>query len=568
MAKNWRELVSQPKYKMRLEEDVWVTMPDGVRLLVDIYRPDAEGKFPVLVSYSMYGKDAQKLPTNPKRFEPSDYIRGTGGHEAGMTDYFVPRGYVHIIPDARGMGGSEGDPWIYYEQDCYDLIEWAAQQPWSNGNVGMLGMSAFAEVQYAVAAMNPPHLKAIFPFEGETDEYRHEWYHGGILGHNFALHLGKLCPAKLTKPRSYREFTPEVLKQKVKELQNNPDIRGCPYLYIITQVPEKHPSIFDALLHPYDGPYWEGVQYTLVLDKIKCPAYLASRWNGWAIHLPGAFDAYDKIRTPKKLLITTTDNFGGFDRPWHEHHDIVLRWYDHWLKGLDTGLMQEPPISIFVQGKNEWRYENEWPLARTKWTKFYLRERGGLSEIPPEPNERPQKFTNDPWANPTEGFGAADECRKADPIPRAIYSTKPLKEDCEVTGPIALHLHASINTNNTNWFIEVKDIDEDGSERLVSMGWLRASRRELDESKSKPYAPYQAHTRDLPVEPGKVYEYPIDVRMTSNVFKAGHKIQLEIAGQDRLRAIWYHLLNMTETEHTIYNDSQYQSYLLLPIIPK
>lgn len=556
MEIDWHELVSQPQYQMRIEEDIFVPMRDGECLCCDIYRPDAEGKFPALLSYTSYGKDLQKLPCPP---HPSDYVRGTGGHEAGMSEYFVPRGYVHIIVEARGIGKSGGQD-VDAEQkgnaDGYDIVEWIAKQPWCNGNVGMLGMSGFALIQYNVAFLNPPHLKAIFLFEAFTDVYRHSYYHGGILSYYFLLHLQNLFPSRLAESESSREFSKEQLESIIQDLRNNEDIRGVPYLYILTMAPHKNPRLFDALTHPYDGPFYQVRSAYTKFDRIKVPCYFLSRWNGWAVHLPGAFDGYMNVNTPKKLMITTTDNIGGFDRPWHEHHDVVLRWYDHWLKGVDTGVMNEPPIRILVQGINEWRYEGEWPLARTKWTKFYLRGGGVLSQVPPSNNESPTSFTNTPWA------------QQSDPIPSVKYMTKPLSEDVEVTGPSALYFYASLSSQDANWFITIKDIDIDGLEKVVSKGWLRASHRELDESKSKPYKPFHPHTRSLPIEPGKVYDYLIDIRETSNVFKTGHRIQLEIAGEDRLEGIWYHLPNMRETQHIIYNSHEYLSYLLLPIVPR
>jgi putative CocE/NonD family hydrolase len=330
--------------------------------------------------------------------------------------------------------------------------------------------------------------------------------------------------------------------------------------------------------------------YTRFQD-IRIPTYQGSRWNAWAIHLPGAFDAYEGIATPKqnkKMLLIPSDNYGGLDRPFHEIQEVCLRWYDHWLKGIDSKIMDEPPILIFVQGINKWRYENEWPLGVTEWTELFLRENGSLSTTTPGVNEKPQTFTSDPWANPTEGFSRSDVTAKADPIPRAIYETKPLSEDLEVTGPIALYWYASIESkgvrartwktseigvlepqaNDTNWYLKVKDINIDGSERCVAEGWLRASHYELDVNKSKPYAPYHPHTRSLTIEPDQVVLYASDLRMTSNVFLAGHKIRLEIAAQDQMQAIWFHLPYMAGVKHTIYSNVDMPSHLLLPIIPK
>lgn len=582
MEKDWHELISQPRYDVLLEEDVWVNMRDGVRLCIDIYRPRAEGRFPALISFSWYGKDSQKLPTSPE-YRISDMPRGNGGHECGEQGYFVPRGYVQVIPDVRGVGQSEGEYTIDWAKDGYDLIEWITKQPWSNGNVGMAGMSAFGWAQYFVAAEQPPGLKAIFPFEALTDRYRHHHYHGGIFNHHFQLRMPSLIPqCRRPPPASFKEFPKEELEKKIKELQSNLDIQCTPFLYLITQAPELNPVTFDMLMHPYDGPFYQRISAYPRLKDIVMPAYLGGRWNGWAIHLPGTFDAYQNVGTPRenrKLLLIPAAHYYGMHRPFHEVQDVSIRWYDHWLKGVDTGIMNEPPILIFVQGINQWRYETEWPLPVTVWTKFFLQGAGGLSTSLPDKGAEPQTFVSDPWADVTKG---------AVPIPKAVYETERLSQSVEVTGPLALYWYAAIEsqgvkartwrsdhvealepaTNDTDWYLKVYDVDTDGSFRCVAEGWLKASHHEVDESKSLPYAPYHPHTRSLPIEPGEVILYASDLKMTSNVFLAGHRIRLEISAQDQMQAIWYHLPHMDTVKHTIYSEESRPSYLLLPVIPK
>ncbi|MBI2848058.1 MAG: CocE/NonD family hydrolase [Chloroflexi bacterium] len=583
MQTDWHEQISQPEYEVELEEDVLVSMRDGIRLSVDIYRPKGKGKFPALVSFSGFGKDQQKLPTSPV-WQPSNRLRGTGGHECGEQWYFVPRGYVQVIPDPRGVGKSEGESTLAYGQDGYDLIEWIARQPWCNGNVGMLGMSAFCWAQYQIAGTQPPHLKAIFPFEGASDSYRHGSYHGGIL--DFLGQMGaNTCPSRVPgaviggvpRPTKVDDLTEDQIKSRIAELQNDPDIQCTPWLYALTLRPEIHPRLFGMLMHPFDGPYYQKMSGQPAMQKIKIPAYCGSRWDGWGMHLPGAFDAWDSLGTTdklKKMLMIPV----GMDRPFHEVQDVCLRWYDHWLKGKDTGIMNEPAILLFIQGANKWRYEHEWPLNVTQWTKFYLAPKGRLSTREPVKGSAPAVFTSNPWA------------MEADPVPKAIFETEALAQNLEVTGPVALHWYASILsrplkarswkgpasdgvgeikplTNNTDWYLQVKDIDVDGAERLVVEGWLKASRYELDEKRSKPYAPYHPHTRDLPIKPGEPVYYASDLRMTSNVFLAGHKVRLEIAGQDSPHGLGYHLPHMAEVEHTVYTDSERPSYLLLPVIP-
>ncbi len=557
--------LSQPQYKVKVQKDVFVTTRDGTRLAADIYYPDAEGKFPTLLSYSLYSKEVQKLPV--PLYHHSAQI-GNGGIEAGDTEFFVSRGYVHVIADVRGSGKSEGAyGWFSMkeQEDGYDLVEWIGTQPWCNGNVGMLGMSYFAMIQYLVAAQNPPHLKAIFAYDPSADLYR-EWNRlGGILTWGFYFQWWPHLPVHTFEPL---ELSQAELDRRVSEAKNDPDIQRLANLYIALMIPEKNVLLFNSMVHPFDGPYyWERSPYTK-LDRIKVPSYIGSRWNMWTMHLKGAFTAFEGINAPKKLIIDvpglSTDppllpsdganGARGPARPWGENQDIILRWYDHWLKGMDTGIMDEPPIKIFVQGANEWRYEHEWPLARTRWTKFYLRRNGMLSETPPEANEVPDRFTNVPCLFPGQE------------APSLVCSTAPLTRDIEVTGPVALHFYASLSTEDANWLADLYDVDGDQSERLVTKGYLKASHRELDQGRSKPYQPFHPHTQSDPVEPGRVYEYAMEFRQTSNVFKAGHRIRLVIRGQEQAFP-WGGLVpNSKETQHTIFHDREHQSYLLLPVI--
>ena len=560
MTKDWRELVSRPQFRVKAEKDVLVGMRDGVRIAVDIYRPDASIQVPALLGYSPYGKDVQKLPI----FEfPTDRDLGNGGIEAGDTEYFVSRGYAHVIADSRGTGASQGSYGVFTrkeQEDGYDLVEWIAKQPWCNGNVGMLGMSYFGMIQLLVAAQKPPHLRAIFPIDAATDMYRHWAYHGGILHLSFlatwwdsSLVVNSAEPADLPAAE---------LKAIVENLLEHPDIRSHPRLYKTLRWPQKNPHLFDVLVHPLDGPYyWERSACTK-FGKIELPCYLLSRWSAQYIHLPGAFSAFEHIAAPKKLMITVPESGVGFSRPWHENHDIVLRWYDHWLKGIDTGVMDDPPIRILVQGTNQWRYENEWPLARTRWTRLHLGVQGSLRGESPGWNERPDRFSNAAGLQP------------GGKLPSLRYATASLAQDMEVTGPIALVLYASISTADTNWIVEINDVDPEGSEKRVSIGWLKATHRELDESRSKPYKPFHPHTGSIPVEPGKIYEYSIEICDTSWVFKAGHRIQLVIKAQDApwegtsyIYRLSNHLAASRETRHTVHHTPEYPSHLLLPVIP-
>lgn len=560
LYEDWHENLSKAQYEMGAwEKQVPVTARDGTQLYVDVCRPKAAGKFPALLSMSPYGREIQHLA--PPAGRESDYTRGTGGIESGMTDYFVPRGYVHVHGDPRGIGRSGGDYTHFGEQeqqDGADMIEWIAAQPWCDGNVGMLGMSYFAKSQWLVASQQPPHLKAIFIHDGYTDTYRHMAYHGGIFNYGFYHHIWRLFPTSTTQPMSKKLFSPEEYERKLEELRQDKDIRTYPYLYKLTINPEYNPLLLDLLLHPFDGPFYQERSAYPDFDKIKIPVFLVSRWSAWAIHLPGAIQAFNALKVPRKMVITETPWEGGFGRPWYENHDLVLRWYDHWLKGIDNGVMDEPPVKIFVKGINTWRSEQEWPLARVQYVKYYLHEGGALSTLPQMPHERHSRFRNETWQAP----GKTSPC--------LTYTTEPVATDTEISGPIAFHFWASLSEADANWFVQVRDVAPDGTASIVSKGWLKASHRELDEQLSTAERPYHKHLRRLETKPNEIYAYAIDIKDTSYVFTEGHRIQLLIKGQDSPWedfAIWYHVTNATETEHTIYSDARYSSHLLMPVVP-
>ncbi|OGA02985.1 MAG: hypothetical protein A3H35_20820 [Betaproteobacteria bacterium RIFCSPLOWO2_02_FULL_62_17] len=560
MSEDWHDQVSQPKYGLKAEKDVFVTMRDGVRIAVDVYRPECGEKVPALLGISPYAKDVQSLPI----FEfPTDRDLGNGGIEAGDTAYFVARGYAHVIAESRGTGVSEGEYGVFGEreqQDGYDLVEWIASQPWCNGKVGMLGMSYFGMIQLLVAAQNPPHLKAIFPIDAATDMYRHWGYHGGLLHLSF---LSTWWDSSLVVNHADRSPSPAAeVKPIVEALLEHPDVRSHPRLYKTLKWRDKNPHFFDVLVHPLDGPYyWERSAYTK-FDKIRIPCYFLSRWTAQYIHLPGAFSAYQSVDAPKKLMITLPESGVGFNRPWHENHDIVLRWYEHWLKGIDTGLMDEAPIRVLVQGTGEWRDEQEWPLARTRWTKLHLSVQGRLQWDAPGWNERPEQFANAVGLQP------------GGKVPSLRYTTEPLAENIEITGPIALTLYASLSTPDAHWIVELNDIDRDGTAKRVSIGWLKASHREIDAGKSKPWKPFHPHTQVTPIEPGRVGEYAIEICDTCWVFKTGHRLELMVKAQDApwegtsyIYRLSNHLTPARETRYTIHHTPEYPSHLLLPVIP-
>jgi predicted acyl esterase len=557
---NWRQKLSQPSYEAgEWQKDVPITARDGTQLYADVCLPKGKGPFPALISMSAYGKDVQHLPI-PVGLA-SDYSRGTGGIESGLSAYFVTRGYAHVILDPRGIGKSGGEYDMQgpkEQQDGYDGIEWIAAQPWSDGNVGMLGMSYFACIQYLVAAQQPPHLKAIFAHDGFTDFYRHNYYQGGLCLWGKAHHIWRLYTTTTVRSLSERQMPREAFEKRLLELRNDPAIQSYPYLWKLTLNAHNNPMLLDLLVQEFDGPFYRERSASSMFDRIKIPVFLLSRWSAWAIHLPGAIEAFEKLPGPRRLVITETPAEGGFGRPWHENHDLVLRWYDYWLKGIANGVMDEPPVKIFVRGTNKWRAERDWPLARTRWTKLYLRAGGRLSDTPAEPHEPADSFINEPWPKPN----TASPC--------VAYASAPMQADTEYTGPAAFYLYADIEGGpDAHWIAVINDIAPDGRKTQVTKGWLKASHRELDGGRSRPERPYHPHSRKLPVKAGEIYEYAIELRDTSNVFRKGHRIELLIRGQSSPWedfAIFFHLNHMDRVRHRIHHTSQHPSYLLMPLI--
>ncbi len=562
----------QAVYRMKTEKDVFVPARDGVKLCADIFRPDAEGKFPALLAYGQYGKELEELGlTFPPQARPSPLW--DGGIEGGDTKYIVEHGYVHVVADARGTGKSEGQCFGFLGtggdwegKDCYDLIEWIATQPWCNGNVGMVGISYLGSVQVLAAAERPPHLKAIFCNGGHFDMY--EWaYHGGIMwlmpraalegrGGDSGVAWKNVGSAALKKQGK------EEFERRIRERLQDPDVRNYPNFIHMLEYPQPHPQFIDWIVNPCDGPFYKEDNPISKAQRITIPVHISVKWGrGWTVD--GTIDCYHAVQGPKWLELHPLPPMQ--ERPYHEYHDEMLRWYDYWLKGIDTGVTKQPPIKVFVEGIKKWRYENEWPLARTAWTKFYLRPRQQLLRAP-EPlgveSVPPDGFYQPPLTVTSEVHGVR-------------YATPPVTEDTEITGPAALCLFAAIDTDDTNFIVKLNDVDPHGRRLSVSTGWLKASHREVDESKSRPWRPHHPHTRAVPVTPGEICEYAIRIYSMSWVFKAGHRIELEIGSQEAsddpsvalLPPDASHLPSGRATTHKMYRDREHQSYLLLPVIP-
>ncbi|TBL76555.1 CocE/NonD family hydrolase [Paenibacillus thalictri] len=558
---------------MIIKKNVRIPMRDGVRIAADIYLPEGTGQVPALLALSPYGKELQaQALTLPPQARPS--VLWNGAIEAGDIRAVVDRGYAHIIADVRGTGGSEGELCGNYDsgghgegKDIYDIVEWMAEQPWCDGNVGMIGISYFATVQILGAAENPPHLKAIFVNGGHFDLYE-LCYHGGVMWMMpRASREGRggdsgVAVRNVTS-KSSKVYTPEQFQQRIQERLNDPDIAHWSDLVHLLHYPDRHELWMDYLLNPLDGPFWQEGHCLDVAHKVTIPAYFQVKWGrGWTVD--GSIECFNRVNGFKKLDIQPLPPMQ--ERPFHESHEEMFRWYDYWLKGIDTGIVDEPTINVFVEGAREWRGEVEWPLPHTKWTDYYLRPRHKLS-AKPEP-------LSSQYAHP-DGFYQAP-ATVTSTTESVKWQSGEFLEDTEMTGPAALYVHVEIDTDDTNLIAKLYDVDPSGKRRLVTSGYLKASHRELDEAKSKPWQPHHPHTRAEPVPAGEIIEYAIRMYPFSMLFKAGHRIELELscnesideANAKLLPPDSYHLPSGRATTHKIYRDAEYKSRLVLPVIPK
>jgi predicted acyl esterase len=542
--------------------DTTIPARDGTALAADLFLPDDDGPHPALVALSPYGKEIQSLPIPPQPPTAPAYWREI---EAGDPRYLTDHGYAHVIIDVRGTGRSEGSyrGWMSSDeaQDAYDAIEWAAAQDWCDGSVGMVGVSYYGAIQLAAAALQPRSLKAIMPLNAPADYYREGSHHGGIL-HTFFDFIYMVFTRGRDSSDVVSSSAPEELEQIVERLTSDPDLAQYAGLYNTAANPGRSPLFFDLIANPLDGPfYWERSAYRHY-DKIKIPFYTGSGW--WAyghMHLRGAFQNYEGIDAPKKLYIESRVEA---DAPMDEAYNAeVVRWYDHWLKGVDNGIMDEPPVKIHVRGAG-WREEGVWPLASTEWVELHLRRDGGLALEPEPAGAQPDSFTQAP---------ILEDHRVA----TCDYLTPPMAEDVELIGPVALTLHAEIDDADTNWLVSVFDVAPDGGEVELTRGFLKASHRKLDEERSRPWQPVHAHTESEPVEPGRVYEYRIEVSPLASVFAEGHRFKLSISCMDHTQwpprdielgadhQPWHVARNATVT-HVIHRDAERPSSLLVPLV--
>jgi predicted acyl esterase len=508
---------------MRIDWDVPVTMDDGLALRADIFRPVKDGRYPVILSYGPYAKNLAFQDGYPSAWQrmAEKYPDVTAGSsnlyqswEVVDPEKWVLHNYACVRVDSRGAGCSPGfiDHFSPREtKDFYDCIEWAGVQPWSNGKVGLNGISYYGINQWHVASLQPPHLAAMCIWEGAADWYRDMTHHGGILStfwENWydmqvkTVQYGAGERGKRSRVHTELVCGPETLPES--ELVKNRADFGAEIA--------SHP--LDDDYHKSRSPKW---------DKVTTPLFSAANWGGQGLHPRGNFEGFVRAAAKQKWL-----EAHGIEHWTHFYTDYgreqQLRFFDRFLHGKKDGWAKQPKVLLQVRHIDKFvpRAENEWPLKRTRWTKFYL-DPSAMTLTPKKPSGPVQLE----FAAMGDGL---------------VFLAPPLAKETEITGPSALKLFVSSSTPDADIFVVLRVFTGDLKEIVfqgaidphtpVAQGWLRASHRKLDKKLSKPYRPYHTHDQKQPLKKGQPVELDIEVWPTSIVVPAGYRVGLSVRGKD------------------------------------
>jgi putative CocE/NonD family hydrolase len=559
------------EYKVTIEHGVHVKMRDSVLLTADVYRPNTQGKFPVLLERTPYNRAG----------------------ESGMANRLAANGYVVILQDTRGRYESDGEfyPFRNESQDGYDTVEWAAQLEYSNGKVGMFGGSYVGATQMLAAMERPPHLVSILPYVTGSEYYDGWTYQNGVLMQWFSsswtsiLAVDTLGRQSLNNPLT-REWVAQLPVESYPILQPPPVTKLAPYFH-------------DWIEHEVDDSYWQKWRVSDHYGDMNVQGLHIAGWHD--LFLKGSIKNYTglrdggstpQVRSGQRLLIGPWGH--APTSPAGKIGDVVfgknavldyvgttLKWFDYTLKSVKNEYASAAPVRLFVMGDNVWRDEQEFPLARTRYTRYYLHSSrrangligdGKLDIVLPK-SERADQFDYDP-NNPVPTIGGRlccgevlapgpfDQRPNESRVDVLVFSTPSLKEDLEVTGFITVELYAASSAVDTDFTALLADVDANGYSRFLTDGIVRARYRDTT-------------SRAQVIEPGKTYKYVIDLWATSNVFKAGHQLRLYISSSNFPR--FNRNLNTSEkmlgssrsvvAHQTIYHDDKNASALILPVIP-
>jgi predicted acyl esterase len=575
------ETRSEIRDGMRIDWDAAIEMDDGVVLRADVFRPIADGTYPVILSYGPYAKglafqEGYKSAWTRMTAAYPETAQGSSNKyqnwELVDPEKWVPDGYAIVRVDSRGAGRSPGtlEVWSPREaKDLYDCVEWAGTRAWSNGKVAISGISYYAMNQWHVAPLRPPHLAALVIWEGSSDYYRELARHGGILSDFLASWYPRQV-VRLQHGVGERGPRSQVTGETVAGPDTVPD----------AELPKKRVDVAaDALKHRLIDDYYAA--RTWRFEDIDVPLLSAANWGGQGLHPRGNFEGYLRAGSRQKWLEVHGDTHFSH---YYSNYGLRLqkRFLGHFLKGEDTGWDQQPKVALNIRRPGEkftLRAENEWPLARTQWTKFFLQPDGALTDAAPRRDAT--------LSYPTTGDGLT-------------FSTPPVEEEVEITGPVAAKLFVSSDTSDADLFLVLRVFDPADKEVVfigsndprtpIGLGWLRASHRKLDPKRTLPYRPWHTHDEERPLTPGEPVELDVEIWPTCIVVPPGYRIALTVRGKDyeydgtdaALPHAAYPMKGVGPFTHTDPRDrppaifgganalhfgSARAPYLLLPIIP-
>lgn len=579
--------LSQPTFEVVVERDTPIPMRDHLALATDIYRPQGAGSFPVVLVRTPYDKNMSELQAR----------------------FFARRGYIYAVQDCRGRFASPGiwEPFMHEAEDGYDTVEWLAGQPWSTGRVGMIGGSYLGWVQWWAARDCPPHLTTIIPNVSPPDPYYNIPYEHGAFFLFGAIWWADVLEEEATADLSGKAMS-DILEKKYARL-----LRHLPVIDLDRIVLGKENPYWRAwIAHPTNDAYWEPANFLDHLKPLGIPVFHQSGWfDGDGIGTKLNYLRMASHGHPYQKLVlgpwghtdTATRKIGEKDFGETAIVDLqrdYLRWFDHWLKGVENGIDREPLVSIFVMGANDWRHGQTYPLPETRLTRYYLSSQGDantsngdglLTAQAPRTGAAPDRFTydpGDPTPSPLFYFTKDDLKEEKGPKPpttydvdqtrRAlrrfyggvdstrrdilVYQTPPLEEPLTIAGPVSAVLYASSSAKDTDWFMRLSQVDPNGEVFWLTEGKVRARYRN------------SSHAAEL-LQPGVVYRYELDLWHTGIQIPTGSRLRIEVASASF--PIWSRNLNTgghneTETRfvkarQTVYHDPRYPSHVLLPVIP-
>ena len=511
--------------------DVAVKMRDGITIYVDVFRPEQTEEYPVLLAWAPYGKHGRiKYRFFPHCGVCDSDLSPLTAFEAADPRYWCANGYAIIYADPRGSWGSEGDLTLLgpqEAQDCYDLIEWAGVQPWCNGKVGMHGVSYLAWSQWKVAALNPPHLAAINPWEGVTDFYRELAFHGGIPETAFMA-----------------MWHPSVSfsKSRVEDL---------------VKMADEHP-LFDE--------YWQSKNADL--SKVTVPCFAVASWADHGLHTRGTLEGFKKISSEQKwLMIHGRKKWENF----YQNAERQRQFFDMFLKGKPTEVRYWPRVLLEVRERyylGNYRKEADWPLPETRYERLYLDGASGTMNWQPSVGEAEARYETDPSASSATSVWFDHRC----------------EHRTELTGNMMLKLWVEApNADDMDLFVAIQKIDRSGEivpfqflgnheDGPVALGWLRVSHRELDTERSTPEQPIHTHQREIKLNAGEVVPVEIEIWPSGTLFEENETLRVVIQGKDiytypKEMNTNGHLRTVNLGEHIIHTGGRYDSHLLIPVIP-